>query len=292
MKYYVGLDVGGTYIKSAVVNSNGEILDDKIIVNESFSNSNKETILCNIINIIKERISSLSNCNFSGVGIAFPGPFDYENGVSYIKGINKYENIYGVNVKEEIIRYVKENLKNITNDFTVKFENDIAMFALGEELLNNKKSNKTFALCIGTGCGSAYIKSGEVIKNKWIYSIPYKDGIIDDYISCRGILKIANECGIVGLEVKEIADKALKGEDLAKIVWNRFENNLLEVFKLATEDFKPDRVIIGGQVAKSSELFLGMSIDYFSENNVEVVVSKDTSKSAIVGSVMLFLRGI
>lgn len=290
MKYYVGLDVGGTYIKSAVVNSNGEILDDKIIINESFSNYDKEIVLCNIMNIIKERINSLSNRSFSGISIAFPGPFDYENGISYMKGINKYENIYGVNIKKEIEKYAKENFKNITNDFNVKFENDAAMFALGQELLNDKKNNKVFALCIGTGCGSAYIENGEVIKSKWIYSIPYRDGIIDDYISCRGILKIANECGIVGLEVKEIADKALKGEGLAKKVWNVFENNLLEVFKLATECFKPDRVIIGGQVSKSSELFLGKSIDYFNENNVEIVVAKDTAKSAIIGSVMLFLR--
>ena len=40
--------------------------------------------------------------NVKGIGFAMPGPFDYVKGICYIKGVAKYENLYGINIAESI----------------------------------------------------------------------------------------------------------------------------------------------------------------------------------------------
>ena len=42
--------------------------------------------------------------NIGGIGIAIPGPFDYGNGISLIKDLEKYESLYGTNIKETLER--------------------------------------------------------------------------------------------------------------------------------------------------------------------------------------------
>lgn len=37
-----------------------------------------------------------------GVGMAIPGPFDYEHGISRMQGLNKYDAIYGIPLESEI----------------------------------------------------------------------------------------------------------------------------------------------------------------------------------------------
>ena len=44
-----------------------------------------------------------------GIGFAMPGPFDYVKGISYIKGVAKYENLYGVNVTGSIAKNLGVN---------------------------------------------------------------------------------------------------------------------------------------------------------------------------------------
>ena len=43
-----------------------------------------------------------------GVGMAIPGPFDYENGISRMQGLNKYDAIYGIPLEREIKARVPE----------------------------------------------------------------------------------------------------------------------------------------------------------------------------------------
>ena len=42
-----------------------------------------------------------------GIGFAMPGPFDYVKGICYIRGVAKYENLYGINVGEAIAEALK-----------------------------------------------------------------------------------------------------------------------------------------------------------------------------------------
>ncbi|HRP57404.1 hypothetical protein, partial [Agriterribacter sp.] len=60
------------------------------------------------------------------MGIAMPGPFDYEKGISYITGLHKYEYLYGLNVKELLAAELNIPLGNI------RMMNDAAAYLAGE----------------------------------------------------------------------------------------------------------------------------------------------------------------
>lgn len=293
MDYFICLDVGGTNIKSAILLDNGTILDN--IINEcpSLSDKSKDIIIENLCNIITREFNRYDKKScLLGIGLGFPGPFDYENGICKIRDLAKYESIYNVNIREELLKNLdKQVLSNISKDFTIFFENDATMYAFGETFKENSLNNgKTIAICIGTGIGSAFLNNGSLIKydknipeNGWIYNTKFKDSILDDYISARGILKIYYDLtGINLTQVKTIADKALNGDVVAIKTFEIFGINLAQAINIFIQSFNPDNLIIGGQISKSYPLFEKTFLDNL-DKNLNIYVSSTTSESTIIG---------
>ncbi len=297
MNFYIGLDIGGTNIKSGVVLENRNILNDNINMCSSLANEDKNTILNNIFNIIENEFNSYNYGNLLGIGIGFPGPFDYEHGICKIKNINKYESIYNVNIKDEILNFINNsNIKNrIDKNFNILFENDATLFALGELEINQiLKNNKCLAICIGTGCGSTYLENGKVIKNGkdigengWIYNIAFKDSIIDDYISARGIINFYNN--ISNIKVDNVKDISLKYniDKNSNITFDNFGEDFANALNIVLKDFDAKNIIIGGQISKSYNLFKNTFIKNL-KYNTNIYLSQDTSKSTLIGSMALF----
>lgn len=302
LKHYIGMDVGGTKIKTAIISSEGEILGD-IKIFDSKSNESKDAILNNFKSIINELAvnGNISPLNLSGIGLAFPGPFDYKNGISYIKGLNKYEHLYGINLKEELksaIENETELKKRFENEFEVEFSNDGDLFSLGEYLRGCAvNSKRTISICIGTGIGSSFLKKGRLIKEEpdvpkegWIYHTSYRDGIVDDYISARGVLSISSSIEALRYieDVKQLYDLASSGNLEANQVFMEFGRRLKEVMIPFFDKFNPDTFIIGGQISKSF-IFFGEEISRECKNRkINLQVSKDTSASTLKGIAMLF----
>ncbi|MBL4936210.1 ROK family protein [Clostridium sp. YIM B02515] len=296
------MDVGGTKIKAAIISSAGDILDD-IKVFDSKSKESKENIINNFKFIMNElvRKNNLNSIKLSGVGLAFPGPFDYESGVSYIKGLNKYEHIYGINLKEELKTAIEKDIelkKNFENDFKIAFSNDGDLFSLGEYLKGYAKDSiRTICICIGTGAGSSFLERGSLIKEAinvpkegWIYHTAYREGIVDDYISARGILGISKNVESLKYikEVSQLYDLAMSDNYEAKEVFKEFGKRLREVMISFFNEFKPDTFVIGGQISKSF-IFFGDDISKECKaRRINLYVSKDTSESTLKGVAMLF----
>lgn len=302
MDYFICLDVGGTNIKSAVLLDNGTIFDN--IINEcpSLSDKSKEIIINNLCNVIKKEYDRYDKkSRLLGIGLGFPGPFDYENGICKIKDLAKYESIYNVNVREELMKNLdKEVLSNISENFAIFFENDATMYAFGETFKENTLNDgKTIAICIGTGVGSAFLNNGKLIKhddnvpkNGWIYSTKFKDSIIDDYISARGILKIYKDLtGETLNQVKPIADKALNGDDLSIKTFETFGFNLAQAMNIFVKSFNPDNLIIGGQISKSYKLFEKSFLENL-DKKLNIYVSPTTSESTIIGIKNFYYREV
>ncbi len=266
MGHYLFLDVGGTGIKSGIFDDNGDML---IPVREyaSLSDGLAEDIFCNLSEIIKNtssQVSLIPTC----IGMAFPGPFDYRKGISYMKGIGKYDSIYGLSIPEYIRKYFDESFSNIP----MFFIHDVEAFALGVWFHDLDSYNGSMmAVTIGTGCGSAFIRSGKILKsgedvpeNGWIYRLPFKDSIIDDYVSKRGQSRLSME--IFGRDIDgRILDRmASQGDSRAITLFKRFGENLTEALKPFIESFNPDTIVIGGNISGSFRFF-GESLQRMSE---------------------------
>jgi glucokinase len=297
-KYSIAFDVGGLFIKSAVLNNQGEICPDSFAIFPAKSKETKEEILEHLVYIIKQQANRILDKDFKivGVGYAFPGPFDYENGISYIKDVDKFEDLYEVNLRTELeSRLLKEpSFKSKMNlPFPIVFENDANLFALGEQMSGKGRPyQRTFFLTIGTGAGSAFIENGKLVTNRhdvpengWIYNQPFGKSIVDEYISKRGILRLASEVGITvkDNEVKTLAEMARSNVPEAKEAFHRFGNNIGNVLNQYVLPFKPDVVILGGQISKGKDLFIDGIYEVLQDKSQAIEKADDTSLSTFVG---------
>src|SRR6187431_29842 len=103
MSITIGVDVGGSHISSAAVNSeNFIIIDGTYFSGVVDSKASKEVIIEKWAEIINQTIQviqeTLEVSEDEPIGIAFsmPGPFQYETGIAMFEGNDKYESLYNV----------------------------------------------------------------------------------------------------------------------------------------------------------------------------------------------------
>lgn len=296
--FAIVFDIGGLFIKAAVMNESGGVVPGTYMIYPARSKESREELLKHLADLIKEQANRIVARTFriDGIGYAFPGPFDYERGISYIRGVEKFEEIYGVNLREELShRLAQESslMAKFTPGYGIVFENDANLFALGEyEKGKAGKYEKAICLTLGTGAGSAFVERGKLVKhradvpeNGWVYNQPFRDSIVEEYISTRGIVRLLKEAEMDGdaLDVKAAAEMAKAGDGKAIAVFRRFGSLLGEMLLPFIRSFEPEAVVIGGQIAKSQELFIGSARDALREDPVHLEVSDETSISTFAG---------
>lgn len=90
------------------------------------------------------------------IGIAMPGPFDYLTGICLMKNVNKYESLYGLNIKQELSDRLGIDVQNIV------FRNDSEAFLAGEMRFGAGKGlKKGIGITLGTGLGTSIYQNGE-----------------------------------------------------------------------------------------------------------------------------------
>ena len=288
------MDVGGTHITSAVI----DVTDMKVLK----SSVNKESFDSNLpVNQVmdfweKSIRLSLSNSgieNVNGIAVCMPGPFDYKNGISMIKGQDKYENFYGLNIGDLIRKRL-----SLPKEFTVFFENDAVCFGKGEVYKDkNNLSKKVMAVTLGTGLGSSFIDKGVSISSGMqvpadgeIWNLHFKKGIAEDYVSLRGLL--SKYLALSGTQLEnglELYTLAKAGDKDALKVFEEMGEDLAEIVIPWFRKFSVEHFVIGGKIANSSSLFLPSFNKKIREADCEVSiqVSNDNEDAALLGAASL-----
>ena len=232
--------------------------------------------------------------NVPRIGLAFPGPFDYDRGVSMIRGVSKYDGLFGLDVRESLRSCLQPEIGPVD----LRFVNDASAFALGECLGGAARENgRVLALTLGTGLGSGFVDSkrlvvsGETVPaNGWVYCLPFDGGIADDAFSTRWIVRRFREltrCDVSG--AKEVADRCAFDESAVRL-FAEFGSRLAEFVAPLSERFGAERIVLGGNIAKAFPFFKDSLTEGLAINScgAEVSVSKLMDKAALTGAASLF----
>jgi glucokinase len=107
-------------------------------------------------------------------GIAKPGPFDYQTGIALMNGQDKFDELYGLNVKTQLSEALNINAGRI------QFMNDAECFIRGEAFSGAAQGyNSIIGLTLGTSLGSSIYENGNS-KDAELWCSPFKDGIAED----------------------------------------------------------------------------------------------------------------
>tara|TARA_R110002050_G_scaffold274283_2_gene418661 strand:+ start:18779 stop:19714 length:936 start_codon:yes stop_codon:yes gene_type:complete len=292
-KYAIGIDIGGSHISSVLVEiQSGQIVRKSYSESKLDNQASAEEIFQIWGNTIQETINHAELSEIEGLGFAMPGPFDYENGIALFKGVAKYDNLYGLNVKNELNKVL-----NLSNDMPFRYINDAMSFAIGEAWSGPAaKYNKVVAVTLGTGFGSAFIKDGvPVIEGNnvppmgYVYNIPYENGIADDYFSTRWFInEYEIRSGKKCKGVKEIAEQAAI-EQTANELFVDFGRRLGRFLEPLLNQFDAQCLVIGGNISKAYGLFGPLFQKELNNASVkvEVVISELMEDAAMTGSARL-----
>lgn len=275
----IGADIGGSHISCAAVDLNEEkIIPGSFSYLKVDSHASADEIIKAWGRALEKSIGKIEEASLQGIGLAMPGPFDYEKGISLFTGENhKFENTYGLDIGMAL-----RSLSGIPDRVNIRFVNDAVAFAIGEAWVGKAKTKrKTVSITLGTGLGSGFADDGlpvlsgdQIPPDGFIYILPFKNLTADDLFSTRGLVdRYFSLTGIMAKGAKEIAEDA-QHNLAAKNVFSAFGEELALFLSPLLNRFNAEALIVGGSISKSFSLFAPSMQKIFNDRNPDLLVEK------------------
>ena len=150
-KYYIGIDLGGTFIKGGIVDDEGNIITRDKVPTESEKGASG--VVANIVGLCRMLLDkvNMTTDDVVGIGMGVPGMIDSEHGLVVYSNNLAWEDF-------SISREVEASL-----GLPVKIANDANVAALGEARFGCGKDYKTSVmLTLGTGVGGGIVIDGKL----------------------------------------------------------------------------------------------------------------------------------
>lgn len=290
----IGADIGGSHISCGAVDlSTGKVLKDTLAERAVNNQGQAFEIISVWATCLKDVLDKIPAENVKGIGFAMPGPFDYVNGICLIRGVAKYENLYGFNIADAIVSSLE-----VSEHFKARFMNDASSFAVGEAWAGKASGvNRSMSITLGTGFGSAFIHNRipvvdgpDVPKLGCVYHLPFNGKIADESFSTRWF--ISNYKSSTGKEasgVKEIADHAKKDKK-ALALFTEYGDNMGRFLAPWLNRFGAEILVIGGNISNAYNLFGEVFENRLKKEkcSCKVELSDLKEDAALLGSAYLF----
>ena len=276
-----GVDIGGSHITAALVNmDSGEVIEASYVRNHLDPSGSKEEIIDTWAATIKSSNDKYSDSIFP-VSLAMPGPFDYEEGISRITGLHKFEPLYGLNVKELLA-----NSLNILPAM-IQMNNDAICYLAGERTAGAVKDGTYVAgLTLGTGLGSAIFRNEEYQAGD-LYCMPFRNSRAEEFLCSRWFIseykrRSNRDCS----GAKELAS-IMSHDTIAQQMFEDFGTTLAEVLIKKFDNDFPEKIVVGGNIAKAWDLFYPYTERLLAQYNTSLVPAELGENAALVGAASL-----
>jgi polyphosphate glucokinase len=216
-KQAIGIDIGGTGIKGALVDvKEGKLLTDRVRMETPEGGKPDD-----ISKVVKAIVRELRPDKSTPVGICFPAVVQH--------GVSKS----AANVSNEWIDYDADAHFTETLGRSVHMLNDADAAGYAEAKFGAAKKQKglTILTTLGTGIGTALLYNGTLVPNSELGHLP-----------------------INGHDAEKLA--AFSAKERENLSWEQWAERLQVYYSLLEALLVPDLFIVGGGVSKEHELFL------------------------------------
>lgn len=278
MKYCLGVDIGGTFVKLGLFTIEGELLDKWQIPTRKEDESSH--VLPDIAETLEAKLAekNISKVDVAGVGFGTPGPVT-EDGVAVCPANLAWKN-----------KPVAKELSELLG-LPCRGGNDVNVAGLGEMWRGGAKGYQNVVVVpIGTGIGAAIIVNGRVVTGTVgaageIGHIHVDDeikepcgcgavGCVEQFSSATGLIRMAkkviNETDrptalrqIEELDAKAVIDAAKAGDEAAEEIFDKFCDYLGYSLAATAAVIDPEIFILGGGVSKAGQVLLDRVQGYF-----------------------------
>lgn len=279
-KYYLGLDVGGTNLASAVVDSDYNIIARTSIPAGAGRSIEEITDDMAAVSRMAVEKAGLEMSDIESWGIGMPSCVNAKTNLLVHANCFGWKNV-------PIYDYLEGKLP-----LPVKIENDANCAAYGEALAGAAKDRKNvLMLTLGTGVGGGIILDGHIYAGadnmgaelghtKLVFEGEQctcgQKGCLEAYASATALIKFY--CRQTGKSVDEVNAEmvfmaAAAGEDAAcKVVYDYIDHLAAGLSSFITI-FRPEMIILGGGVANAGDSLLvplGKRLEYFTFGSKEI----------------------
>ncbi|HFU3730235.1 TPA: ROK family glucokinase [Streptococcus suis] len=317
-KKIIGIDLGGTSVKLAILTTDGEIQEKWSIKTNILDDGSH--IVPDIIESILHRFEThgLTKDDFLGVGMGSPGVVDSEAGTV----------IGAYNLNWKTLQLVKEQFESALG-LPFFIDNDANVAALGEQWVGagNNNPNVVF-MTLGTGVGGGVIAAGNLIRGvkgaggelghiTVDFDAPFactcgKKGCLETVASATGIVNLSRRyadqyAGDAKLKqmiddgqdvtAKDVFDLAKEGDDLALIVYRHFSEYLGVACANIAAVLNPAYIVLGGGVSAAGDFLLEGVRKVFAENSfpqikesTQIVLATRGNDAGVLGAASLVLK--
>lgn len=277
-KRVIGIDVGGTNLRGALVNADGKIINRMKIASDA--DKGIDAVIDNLVRLIK---SIGGGEVVSAVGFGIPGIIDFKNGI-----ITQAPNICNVNNYP-----IRENLRaRLGDDIPVIIENDANCAAVGEWWMGAAKDvGSLVIITLGTGVGGGIVLDGKLwrgadgmggeVGHMTIYPDGAKCncgnyGCLESYSSATAVRRMVREAladtasktALRELVVDEdpgripevVMKAALEGDEAALGIWEHFGIALGIGMASLVNILNVEMIVIGGGVSEAWEMFIDRAL--------------------------------
>lgn len=301
----IGIDLGGTSAKMAIISLKGEILEKWSVSTNILEDGIH--IVPNLIESLSERIDlyKMSTSDFLGIGMGSPGKVDADN--------KTVIGAYNLNWST-----LQEIGKAFEEAFDIPFfiENDANIAALGEQWKGaGEGALDCVTVTLGTGVGGGIVVNGQLVRGATgaageighltidtegqFACTCGKKGCLETVASATGIMHLARHYSTEyvgdsevqsrlddGAEVtsKDIFDAAKEGDYFALRVVEQFAHYLGLACSHLANSLNPAKIVLAGGVAQAGDFLLEKVNDQFIEYCFPQIRNKETLVLAQLGN--------
>lgn len=305
-KLFIGIDLGGTKIYSALANKSGEILKEIVVQTEAFKGA--DSIVQKIKDSISYLLQDIDKERVVAIGIGSPGPLDVKNGLIAEPANLPFKNY-------NIVKELEDTFK-----IPVCLDNDANVATLAEHRFGAGINTENMVyVTVSTGIGGGAILNGKIYRGSTSNALEVghttvstrgrrcgcgNRGCVESLSSGTAISNLANEAlksrvktslrEYDEVTAKEVFKEAKNGDRLSKEILKESLSYLGVAVSNYANIFDPDIIVIGGGISNEWDT-LSESINEEMEkrclstilNNCKIVKAKLDGKSGVLGAIAL-----